>query len=180
MAKNKSASLDFGTVIAFVAPGFVAFKSLTYYSPTARNWMNAAASNQQTFGVFLFVLLASIALGIGVSGLRALLFDNLFHCRCLRGWRIERPRVAWRGITDDQRQALSMLIEGFYRYYQFYSNSLVALLALLFARVTGYPEARWSLGAVAALAFASLTLLWSAHDSYSKYSSGVANLFGWQ
>lgn len=77
MASDLSVSnLDFGVVIALVAPGFVTFQAVSYHMPTARAWMDAATNREQSVGVFLFVLLASLAIGVVVSGVRALVIDR--------------------------------------------------------------------------------------------------------
>jgi type II secretory pathway component PulF len=73
----KPSDLDYGIIIAFVAPGFVAFHAASYQLPTAKAWMAAASDKEQSVGVFLFVLLASLCGGLIVSGVRALVIDNL-------------------------------------------------------------------------------------------------------
>ena len=58
MAESKTFALNFGEAIAFVAPGFLAFKAVSYFSGTAQSWLAAAATGDLTVGTFLFVLLA--------------------------------------------------------------------------------------------------------------------------
>ena len=57
----KPAGLEFGTIIAIVAPGFLAFHALSYHMTAAKAWLDAATTKDQSVGVFLIVLLASIS-----------------------------------------------------------------------------------------------------------------------
>jgi hypothetical protein len=44
MSDSKTFTLNFGEAIAFVAPGFLAFNAISYFSATAHNWLAVAAS----------------------------------------------------------------------------------------------------------------------------------------
>ena len=177
MAESKTFALNFGEAIAFVAPGFLAFKAVSYFSGTAQSWLAAAATGDLTVGPFLFVLLASTVLGIAVSGFRALLIDNLFHCRWLKGWRIGRPDFKWNQLDGAKLESFKFMNEGYYRYFQFYSNSLIALLILLVARFSKTPRPAWTMWYWLAAMLVVGTLFWSAHDSYSRYAKAVNELF---
>ncbi|MBS1969478.1 MAG: hypothetical protein JSU04_04190 [Bdellovibrionales bacterium] len=177
MSETKSAPQNFGLAIAFVAPGFLGFVALSYFSPMASDWLQAASKEDQGVGVFLFVLLGSIALGIVISGIRALLIDRLLHSKLMRGWKVSQPSIQWDKMDDQKREALNTLIEGFYRYYQFYSNSLIALLLLLVARLCGDSNPLLSWWSCAALLIVGVCLFWSARDSYRKYCEATVKLF---
>jgi hypothetical protein len=91
----KTSSLDFGTVIAFVTPGFIGLYALSYHVPTARSWLDAATNKEQSVGVFLMVLLASIAIGLVISGMPQLVIDNLLW---VLGWAASHYRnMRWIG-----------------------------------------------------------------------------------
>lgn len=177
MADTKIEGLNFGAAIAFVAPGFLAFKGLSYQSATLQSWLAAAVEKDQGVGVFLFVLLASTALGIGVSGVRALLIDSLFFSRLAFRWKLDRPKVEWDKLDDQKRQALNTLIDGFYRYYQFYSNSLIGLIVLLIGRSSVTPTPPWTIWHWVGLLAVGFSLLWSSHDSFRKYTESLNELF---
>src|SRR4051794_18362904 len=72
--------------------GFIAFDATSYHLPTAHTWMTAALGNQQTVGVFLFVSLASLSLGLIISGVRAITIDQLF-CESWVTKRFATPRL---------------------------------------------------------------------------------------
>lgn len=173
----KSSGLDLGFVIAFVAPGFVAFLALSYHMPVASSWMNAASTADQGVGVFLFVLLASSAMGLIVSGVRALTIDNLlFWQRLPQKLRVQRPSVKWGKLDSEKLAILVTVRDAFYRHYQFYSNTLVALVFWATSRATANRPCLswWHWPAIAAGIGA---LLFSARDSLSRYGDAVKQLF---
>jgi hypothetical protein len=169
----KPSSLDFGVVIAFVAPGFVAFKAASYHMPTARAWMDAASNKEQSVGVFLFVLLASLSMGLVVSGVRALAIDNLLRSPRILG-RFVVPQITfdWAQVDDKKLSILLTLRDSYFRHYQFYSNTLVALVFWTFSRAfaTG-PSLPWQQWAL--IGTGIIALLLSARDSFLRYSDSV-------
>src|ERR1041384_4106701 len=96
----KPDNFDFGVIIAFVAPGFVTFQAASYHLPTAKAWMDAASNREQSVGVFLFVLLAPLALGVVVSGIRALVIDQLIRARLLRSLAVPPLNLDWSRVTE--------------------------------------------------------------------------------
>ncbi|MFI5284364.1 MAG: hypothetical protein ACHQ0J_14710 [Candidatus Dormibacterales bacterium] len=123
----KPENIDFGVVIAFIAPGFVAFKALSSVSSMAADWLNTAAHQEQSLGVFLFVGLGSLSLGLAVSGVRGLVVDSVFFR--LLGAR--QPPVNWKEVKNTTN--LIMVRDAYYRYFQFYGNVAVAMALLLVA-----------------------------------------------
>lgn len=169
----KPSSLDFGVVIAFVAPGFVAFQAASYHMPTARAWMAAASEKEQSVGVFLFVLLASLSMGLVVSGVRALAIDNLLRFRhLLRRLVVPELTLDWSKVDDKRLLVLVTIRDAHYRHYQFYSNTLVALLFWAFSRAfASEPSLPWQHWAL--ITAAVVALLLSARDSLLRYVTAV-------
>ena len=132
----KGSSLEFGTIIAFVAPGFLALKAAAYHLPTAHNWMQAASDKDQNVGVFLFALLASLSLGLAVSGVRALLIDGLLSWEMLGPLKLPKLTIDWKALDEKGLAKLVALRDNYYRFYQFYSNTMVALAVWIVARST--------------------------------------------
>src|ERR1035441_9077609 len=140
----KPPSLDFGVVIAFVAPGFVAFWAAAYHMPLATAWMAAAADKEQNVGVFLFVLLASLSLGLVVSGVRDLVIDNLLRWRFLGKHAVSPLNLDWSKADEKKLILLLAARDNHYRYYQFYSNTLTALIFWAVARALAEsPRLSW-------------------------------------
>ena len=168
----KPASLDFGVVIAFVAPGFIAFLSASYHLPAAGAWMAAASDKEQNVGVFLFVLLASLSLGLVVSGVRALVLDRLLRSSILGRYAVPPLNLDWSRVDDKKLLVLLTIRDNHYRYYQFYSNALVAsVLWALTKALAGAPTLRciqWLL-----IAAVIVALLLSARDALLRYVTAV-------
>jgi hypothetical protein len=139
---TKITGVTLGTVIAFVAPGFLGLIAASYHSPLAAAWLSAAVDRDQNVGVFFFVLLASLSLGIVISGIRALALDSVYkrgvyvvhYARILRHFilePIEIPRIHFDQLVDtDRLNSYETIVEAYYRFYQFYANTFVALLIL--------------------------------------------------
>jgi hypothetical protein len=172
----KPSGLDFGAIIAFVAPGFLALLGLSYHVPLVASWLNLAAAVDQGIGVFLFVLLASISLGVLVSGVRALLVDTLYLSIFPAKYRVPRPDIDWSKVDADKLAAVISLKDYHYRYYQFYSNTAVSLCLLWFSNYLAN-KAAWSRPLLIGLIATLFALLWSAWDAFSRYGRGINQVF---
>lgn len=113
---------NFGLLIAYLIPGFLALWGLSFLSPAVAEWLRGAGSAGPTVGGFLYVLLASVAAGMTVSALRWALVDRAHGMTGLR-----RPQLDFRNLSG-KLDAFEQINEHHYRYYQFYSNSLIAIL----------------------------------------------------
>ncbi|NQT12021.1 MAG: hypothetical protein HQ582_04700, partial [Planctomycetes bacterium] len=70
---------NFGLLIAYVLPGFVALSGLSLFSPTVMAWLHGVPDGCPTAAGFLYVTLASIGIGMTVNALRWLTLDSLHH-----------------------------------------------------------------------------------------------------
>lgn len=176
-SETRSSGLDPGFVIAFVAPGFVAFLALSYHLPAAGAWMDAASKAEQGVGVFLFVLLASLAMGLIVSGVRALTIDNILCCQWLpRRFIVRRPVIRWDKVDSETLPIVLTVRDALYRHYQFYSNTLVALIFWTLSHATA-EVASLSYGQMVVIIIALIALLFSARDSLLRYTNAVNQMF---
>lgn len=162
---------NFGLLIAYVIPGFIALWGLSCTSEPIRVWLQGSATAGPTFGGALYVVLASVACGLIANALRWVFLDQLHH-------RTGLPHPNW----DDSKlqehlQAFDYLVENHYRYYQFYGASLVATLVAYAAWRLGGPHQS---SGFAELAVSVLTWVYlvSSRDALSKYYSGTALLLG--
>jgi len=168
----------FPKFIAFLIPGFLSLWGLSRYVGDVRQWLGTASSASTSVGGFLFVVLASLGLGVFVSGVRYFLFDK-FLLRWGVPKQVSDEEEAAR--TDALTQAVyEDLRDQFYRYYQFYANTAVALVFALvlwwfgggLAALPGSKRAAVLSGAVVALVF----LYFSARDSITKFRNKKATL----
>lgn len=70
---------NFGLVIAYLLPGFVALWGVSYFSPTVASWITASQHDTPTVAGFMYVTLASLASGVTVSAVRWAIIDHLHH-----------------------------------------------------------------------------------------------------
>lgn len=117
-------SRNFGLLIAYIIPGFVVLLGLSPISPTVQTWLSASTDAEQwpTVGGFLYVTLASVGLGMTMSAVRWFLIDRINEWTGLK-------RPEW----DDSKlqanlAAFDLIVEHHYRYYQFYANTMVAMV----------------------------------------------------
>lgn len=113
-------SRQFGLVIAYLLPGFIALIGVAPFVPMIAGWLKADQSGG--FGAPVYALLAATAAGMVVSCFRWFLVDQILVMTGL-----ERPAFNARAL-DQNASALNYLIENHYRYFQFYANTLVAII----------------------------------------------------
>lgn len=113
---------NFGYLIAYVLPGFVALWGLSYLSPTVEGWLGIASPEGPTVGGFLYVTIGSVGAGLLSSTVRWMVIDTLHHHTGLR-----KPEWDFAKFAN-RVEAFSRLVADHYAYYKFYGNSLIALL----------------------------------------------------
>jgi len=170
---NTLSNENFGLVIAYVLPGFVALWGVSFFSPTVESWITVSQQGAPTVAGFMYVTLASIGTGLPVSGVRWAIIDSIHHLTGL-------TRPAWKFVNlDDKLQGFITLNEAHYRYYQFYANMFVAVgftyTAWLVWNGKGLQAAGW-----ANLHFVvmEIVLFVNSRDTLAKYYSRVAQLLG--
>lgn len=161
---KENLGLDFGLIIAFLIPGFILWTGLSLTFPELALPLVHVEVQESSVGGFLFVALASLALGLLLSAMRWLLLDHLF---VLFG--IKAPTMDFSKLKDPNAFAAYIgVVDNHYRYYQYYSNSLIGgLVALAFhvafgGRSISYFE-------ITAIVLVGVALLLASADSLRKY-----------
>jgi len=167
---------NFGLLIAYLLPGFVALHGAMPFAPGISAWLATTPSAQPTVGGFLYVTLGSTAACLIVSAVRWATIDQLHHHTG-----VPEPRWDFQKFGLSQ-PAFDSLVQDHYRYYQYYANMLVAILFLF---VTGQlTGGMWlARGAVADFGFAVVgcVLFLGSRDTLRKYyarASAVLGTFG--
>lgn len=152
---------QFGLVIAYLLPGFIALAGVAPLSPLVASWLHA--DQTEGYGAPIYALLAATAVGMVVSCFRWFLVDRIF---VLTGG--TAPSFNARALQQHPT-AFNFLVESHYRYYQFYANTLVAV-------IWTYSISRWfrsSLHLTVATDFGVLilcaVLFVGSRDALSKY-----------
>lgn len=156
---------NFGLVIAYLIPGFLALSAVSLWSEPVRDWLLlSAGQGPQSLGSFLYAVLASLSVGLTLSGFRWAIIDSLHHATGL-------SKPSWNyGLLPKRLQAFEAVVEAHYQYYQFYSNSLVALVFGLVGWATTAPVSEKPSGFIyAGFVFFALVFLAASRDTLRKY-----------
>ena len=113
-------SNNFGLLIAYLVPGATALWGLSSFAPPLRAWFAASSHDAPTISGFLYLTVASVAVGMTVTAIRWVCVD-LIHA--ITG--IATPQLDFSKLPG-RVDAFNLLIEIHYRHYQFYANMLVA------------------------------------------------------
>jgi hypothetical protein len=163
---------NFGILIAYLLPGFVALWAARPLVPAIDAWLAVTPDRAPTVGGFLYVTLGSVAAGMLVSIIRWALLDTLHH-------RTGLSQPAWDFTRFPATMAaFDSLVQDHYRYYQHYGNMLVAI-ALVYASsgLGGRPpslRAGWIDVGVLAI---GLILFLGSRDALRKYYERTMAVF---
>ena len=113
-------SNNFGVLIAYLVPGATALWGLSSFSPSLRAWFAATPRDAPTISGFLYLTVASLAVGMTVTAIRWACVDLVHAATGLKTPDLDFSQLP--GKVD----AFNLLIEIHYRHYQFYSNMFVA------------------------------------------------------
>jgi hypothetical protein len=160
---------QFGLIIAYLLPGFVALFGIAPLVPNVATWLHA--DQTAGFGAPVYALLAATAAGMVVSCFRWFLLD---------------PALALTGVTpvpfnaralEERQGAFSLLVENHYKFYQFYANTLIAVM-------WAYSIHRWlrtsplfGLGSDIGVFILCAVLFAGSRDALSKYRARTGQLF---
>lgn len=154
---------NFGPLIAYLVPGATALWGLSEFSPSIRTWFAVTPSDSPTISGFLYLTIASLAVGMTITAIRWAVVDRLHAVTGLRPPDLDFSRLA--GRVD----AYALLIDIHYRHFQYYANMSVAtLIAYLCHQISsgGLLGLGWiDLGFVALEAIFVTT----SRDTLSKY-----------
>jgi hypothetical protein len=160
---------NFGMIIAFWLPGVILLWGLTYSYPGISAWLNkTSGSEAATIGGFLYVTLAALAVGMVVSAIRWMIID-VFVFKYIPVIRVERTEFDFGTLTNKEVFAVFQgAVENFYRFYQYYSNTLVSILAAI---VVYFFRGKEIIGCFSwlAIVFTCIALFLASRDSLKNY-----------
>jgi hypothetical protein len=111
---------NFGPLIAYLVPGATVLVGASNFSTMLQSWFATASADAPSIGGFLYLTVASIAVGMTVSAVRWAILDTLHAVTGLPLPSLDFSRLG------ENVNAFGLLIEIHYRHYQFYSNMFVA------------------------------------------------------
>jgi hypothetical protein len=162
---------NFGVVIAFLIPGSLLLWGLSYsFNGIAAWFLRPDAS--ATIAGFLFSTLASLGLGLLLSAIRWMIVDHVL----IYIGRVKPSVVDFSKLNDPNRFAsFQGIVENHYRYYQYYANTLVAVVIAFSVYVTNASELPAS-GVCILLALTVVALTWASYDCFKKYHTRTAEI----
>ena len=164
---------NFGVVIAYVVPGFVALWGVAYFSPTVASWIAVSQATSPTVGGFLYVTLASLAAGLIVSAVRWALIDTLHHATG-----VKQPNWEFANL-DERLHGFLALVENHYRHYQFFGNTLIAAAFTYRAHLIADGRQIWRDGWTAfGFVILEIILFIGSRDALQKYYHRAERLLG--
>lgn len=154
---------NFGPLIAYLVPGAIALLGLSEFSPLLRSWFASTSATPPTLGGFLYLTVASLAMGMTVSALRWAVIDPLHR---LTGVKF---RTLDFSVLGDRFEAYNLLIKIHYEHYQFYSNGQVAIVvAYVCHRVAMGAHQRFGVFDMAVITIEVL-FFFASRDTLRKY-----------
>ncbi len=162
---------SFGPLIAYLVPGATALIGISEFSPSIARWIAPSQTLGPTLGGFLYLTVASIAVGMTISALRWATIDRL---HAMTG--IELPPLDFSKLGENVT-AFQLLIEIHYRHYLFYSNVALSV-AIAFvcyrAKHLGMSLLPYDLCFI----LLEVVLLAASRDTLRKYYSRTSELLG--
>lgn len=150
--------LDFGMVIAYLLPGFIALYGLRYLSPAVNQLIGLSYTKDGGIGIEIAIVAFALSAGVVVSAFRANVLDPLQERSG-----VGKPDFDVSKLKDEKAlKAYEAAISNTYRFAQFYGNTFVALLFLTAARA-------WATGGlltnvpVVVIVLIALVVLFIAH-----------------
>ena len=154
---------NFGPLIAYLVPGATALLGFSQFSPTLRSWFAATPAHAPTIGGFLYLTVASVAVGMIVSAVRWAVVDTPHS---LTG--LPLPPINFSRLGKNV-EAFGLLIKIHYEHFQFHSNMLVAT-AIAYTCYRVKLGSVWPLG-LYDVAFVGLEVVFylTSRDTLRKY-----------
>ena len=162
---------NFGLLVAYGVPGFLMLWALGLVHPTIELWLEGPDGDGPSVAGVFYVTIASVSLGMTASLVRWILVDTLHH-----GTGLKRPH--WRDTHLHERlPAYVWLIENYYRYYQFYGNTAVAVVfAYGLWRLAGDPGVPVSIWLDLAIAAMVAAFIAGSRSALSRYYTRASDL----
>ncbi|MFT3784764.1 MAG: hypothetical protein QM770_01180 [Tepidisphaeraceae bacterium] len=170
-----SSHSQFGVVVAYLVPGFVALLGLLPVFPMLSQWLSPipwGEYGEMGLGPPIYALLAATAAGMVTNYVRWFFIDSLHRTSGVRGRTMSFARLG------EQLEAYHYLVEQQYRHYQFAGNMLVAIPFAYTMNRLFWPSAPFGVSTDAAVLLICLVLFVGSRDTLTKFRSRVDQLIG--
>ena len=122
-------STSFGLIIAFLLPGLSGLIALAYWSSYLQNTFDAFLKAASNVGLFLFVVLLSLIVGLQITAIRWVLFEVI--ASKVLGIQKLGPGEFGR-LGPQNYAAFQGVVDAHYRYHQFWGGLAIVLPVICF------------------------------------------------
>ena len=166
-----SASNHFGLMVAYLLPGFIGLAGIVPFAPMVAAWLQPL-DQQASLGPPVYAVLAATTVGMILSCFRWVLIDHVHQ------WTGVRPPVWDDRLLEDRVDAFNYLVDNHYRYYQFFANTLIAVLVAYSVNrfMNTLPLFGFASDVVVCVLCAALFA--GSRDSLAKYYARTSQLMG--
>ena len=169
---TSSQQLGFGLLVAFTLPGFIVLAGIAPFSPTVASWLQPLDRAEASLGAPLYAMLAATTIGMIVSCFRWLLIDHIHR------WMGIVPPVWDDGRLPERINAFDYIVANHYRFYQFYANTLIALITVYTVNRTAGTFPLLGVGTDTGMLLLCAVLFAGSRDTLSKYYARTGRLVG--
>lgn len=164
---------QFGLIIAYVLPGFIALAGLAPLFPAVSRWLTpVAAQGSLGLGPPLYAVFGATSLGLILSCFRWLLVDRLHRWMGVR-------RPAWDDSRlDDVLGGFDYLVQSHFRYYEFCGNTLLAAIFAYSLNRAMHTLPFLGVGTDLAMVIVTLVLFTASRDALTNYYTRTGRLVG--
>jgi hypothetical protein len=169
---SEISSRQFGLIVAFLIPGFIGLAGVAPLMPVVGEWLRPANLGDFGIGPTVYAIMAATAVGMIVSCTRWLVIDHI-----LQWTGVVQP--AWDLSRLEQHLgAFDYILDNHYRYYQFYANTLVAILWAYSVNRILQTSPLLGFGTDLGVAVLCVVLFMGSRDALSKYYVRSGQLLG--
>lgn len=159
-------STSFGYIIAFLLPGITVIYAGTFYFSGMRSTMETFERSGSNIGLFLLVTLGGLAIGLILTPIRALIYEEVL-CR-----KSKLGKSGFQKLDANLLGPFRAVVDEQYRYHQFWGSMSVALPVLFSGLAVRYRDElswlEWIASVAVALGIEAATV-WAARESFSRY-----------
>jgi len=169
---TETTSRQFGLIVAYLLPGFIALAGVAPLVPMVADWLRPANLGQLDIAAPVYAIMAATAMGMIVSCFRWLIIDRIHERTGLAApaWRLDR--------LGECLTAFNYIVEGNYRYYQFYSNTIVAIAWSYLVNRFLETSSLLSWGTDLGVLILCAVLFAGSRDALAKYYTRTGQLVG--
>jgi hypothetical protein len=165
-------SNQFGLMVAYLLPGFIGLIGIAPFSPLVVVWLRPLNESTSSLGAPVYAVLAATTIGMIISSFRWILIDHI------NLWTGVVPPTWDDSRLEDLGNAFDYLVAHHYRYYQFFSNTLIASLFAYATNRLMQTSALFGVGTDLGILTLSAVLFAGGRDALRKYYARTKRLIG--